>query len=80
MMTNDPDVRMLRIAPLLRGIMAEPSGNADTPYRRVILESFRVDDAGHDLDPDVGSLRLTPRAPDGSDAALRELLMSAVEA
>jgi len=30
--------RMARIGPLLRGLLATPSGNPDQPYRRVILE------------------------------------------
>ena len=29
--------RWVRIAPLLRGLLAQPSGDADRPYRRVIL-------------------------------------------
>jgi len=30
--------RVARAAPLLRGLLAEPSGDADTPWRRVVME------------------------------------------
>ena len=32
--------RLAAVAPLVRGLLAEPSGEADRPYRRVILQSL----------------------------------------
>ena len=32
--------RLAAVAPLVRGLLAEPSGDADRPYRRVILQSL----------------------------------------
>jgi rhamnose utilization protein RhaD (predicted bifunctional aldolase and dehydrogenase)/NAD(P)-dependent dehydrogenase (short-subunit alcohol dehydrogenase family) len=32
--------RLATVAPLVRGLLAEPSGDADRPYRRVILQSL----------------------------------------
>ena len=32
--------RLASVAPLVRGLLAEPSGDADRPYRRVILQSL----------------------------------------
>ena len=32
--------RLAAVAPLVRGLLAEPSGNADQPHRRVILQSL----------------------------------------
>ena len=34
-----PQSRLARVAPIVRGLLAEPSGNPDVPYHRVVLES-----------------------------------------
>jgi len=44
---------MSKIAPVLRGLLATPSGNPDQPHRRVILE--------HRATPDVLALVAAPQ-------------------
>jgi len=40
-----PSDKLAQIAPMIRGLLAEPSGDEDRPHRRVILHSLRGPDA-----------------------------------
>ena len=53
--------RFVQVAPLLRGLLAQPSGDPDRPYRRVIIQSLINDEVLDFVDSDAGkSLALTP--------------------
>jgi len=43
---------LLRIAPIIRGLLAQPSGNEDVPYYRVILKSLTTKKAREFVTPD----------------------------
>jgi rhamnulose-1-phosphate aldolase/alcohol dehydrogenase len=65
-LTVGPAEAAARLAPLLRGALAEPSGDADRPWRRMILE-HRVSDEALELlaAPDAAELALAnPLTPD----------------
>ena len=34
------EIRLSKVAPIIRGLLAEPSGDENIPYRRVILRSL----------------------------------------
>jgi len=62
--------RLVTVAPLVRGLLAEPSGNADRPYRRVILQSLTDRETLNFVDSDRGKqLALSP--PLTSDHLIR---------
>ncbi len=62
--------RWRRLAPILRGQLAEPSGNADQPFRRVILQALITRETLDFVDSDGGKERaLTP--PVTSDHLIR---------
>jgi rhamnose utilization protein RhaD (predicted bifunctional aldolase and dehydrogenase)/NAD(P)-dependent dehydrogenase (short-subunit alcohol dehydrogenase family) len=62
--TTDPEharKRYLKIAPILRGLMAIPTGNADWPCQRFILRSLVAPEVLNLLDSDRGKeIALTP--------------------
>lgn len=43
---------LLRIVPIIRGLLAQPSGNEDVPYYRVILKSLTTKKAREFVTPD----------------------------
>lgn len=62
--------RLPRVAPILRGLLAQPSGNADQPYLRVILQPLVNPEALDFVDSDRGrAVALTP--PLTSDHLIR---------
>ncbi len=62
--------RLTRVAPILRGFLAQPSGNADQPYRRVILQALISREVLNVVDSDHGrEIALTP--PLTSDHLIR---------
>ncbi|MGH9449899.1 MAG: bifunctional aldolase/short-chain dehydrogenase [Terriglobia bacterium] len=62
--------RWLRVAPVLRGLLAQPSGDSDRPYRRVILQPWIDREVLDFVDSDRGKeLALTP--PLTSDHLIR---------
>jgi rhamnose utilization protein RhaD (predicted bifunctional aldolase and dehydrogenase)/NAD(P)-dependent dehydrogenase (short-subunit alcohol dehydrogenase family) len=62
--------RLLTVAPLVRGLLAEPSGDADRPYRRVILQSLTDRETLNFVDSDRGKqIALSP--PLTSDHLIR---------
>jgi rhamnose utilization protein RhaD (predicted bifunctional aldolase and dehydrogenase)/NAD(P)-dependent dehydrogenase (short-subunit alcohol dehydrogenase family) len=62
--------RLVTVAPLVRGLLAEPSGNADRPYRRVILQALTNRETLNFVDSDRGkSIALSP--PLTSDHLIR---------
>jgi rhamnose utilization protein RhaD (predicted bifunctional aldolase and dehydrogenase)/NAD(P)-dependent dehydrogenase (short-subunit alcohol dehydrogenase family) len=62
--------RWVRTAPVLRGLLAEPSGNADQPYSRVILQALITNEVLDFLDSDgAREVALTP--PLTSDHLIR---------
>lgn len=62
--------RWKSVAPILRGRLAEPSGNADQPFRRVILQPLITREVLDFVDADRGKeLALTP--PVTSDHLIR---------
>jgi rhamnose utilization protein RhaD (predicted bifunctional aldolase and dehydrogenase)/NAD(P)-dependent dehydrogenase (short-subunit alcohol dehydrogenase family) len=62
--------RLVTVAPLVRGLLAEPSGDADRPYRRVILQSLTDHETLDFVDSDRGKqIALTP--PLTSDHLIR---------
>jgi rhamnose utilization protein RhaD (predicted bifunctional aldolase and dehydrogenase)/NAD(P)-dependent dehydrogenase (short-subunit alcohol dehydrogenase family) len=62
--------RWVHAAPVLRGLLAEPSGNADQPYRRVILQPLITDEVLEFVDSEHGKeVALTP--PLTSDHLIR---------
>jgi len=74
------EAELARVALVVRGLLAEPSGDADVPYKRVILECRRAEAA-----PEVGVAGLPPLRLEGLefDAAgekLREDAARAVDA
>jgi rhamnose utilization protein RhaD (predicted bifunctional aldolase and dehydrogenase)/NAD(P)-dependent dehydrogenase (short-subunit alcohol dehydrogenase family) len=53
--------RFIQIAPVVRGMLAQPSGDADKPFRRVIVESLINEDVLDFVDSDRGKeLALAP--------------------
>jgi len=62
--------RLVRVAPILRGLLAQPSGDADRPFRRVILQPLVNREVLDFVDSDRGrELALTP--PLTSDHLIR---------
>jgi rhamnose utilization protein RhaD (predicted bifunctional aldolase and dehydrogenase)/NAD(P)-dependent dehydrogenase (short-subunit alcohol dehydrogenase family) len=62
--------RLVTVAPLVRGLLAEPSGDADRPYRRVILQSLTDRETLNFVDFDRGKqIALSP--PLTSDHLIR---------
>jgi rhamnulose-1-phosphate aldolase/alcohol dehydrogenase len=62
--------RVTRVAPLLRGLLAQPTGNPDQPYRRVILQPLVTREVLDFVDSDRGrAIALTP--PLTSDHLIR---------
>jgi rhamnose utilization protein RhaD (predicted bifunctional aldolase and dehydrogenase)/NAD(P)-dependent dehydrogenase (short-subunit alcohol dehydrogenase family) len=62
--------RLVAVAPLVRGLLAEPSGDADRPYRRVILQSLTDRETLNFVDSDRGKqIALSP--PLTSDHLIR---------
>jgi rhamnose utilization protein RhaD (predicted bifunctional aldolase and dehydrogenase)/NAD(P)-dependent dehydrogenase (short-subunit alcohol dehydrogenase family) len=62
--------RLAKVAPLVRGLLAEPSGNADRPWRRVILQPLIDRDTLSLVDSDRGKeIALSP--PLTSDHLIR---------
>ncbi|MGA2072214.1 MAG: bifunctional aldolase/short-chain dehydrogenase [Terriglobia bacterium] len=62
--------RLVAVAPLVRGLLAEPSGNADRPYLRVILQSLTDRATLNFVDSDRGKqIALSP--PLTSDHLIR---------
>jgi len=62
--------RAVEVAPLVRGLLAAPSGDADRPYRRVILRTLVSREVLNFVDSDRGcALALTP--PLTSDHLIR---------
>jgi NAD(P)-dependent dehydrogenase (short-subunit alcohol dehydrogenase family) len=62
--------RLPRVAPILRGLLAQPSGNADQPYRRVILQPLVNREVLDFVDAERGrEIALTP--PLTSDHLIR---------
>jgi rhamnose utilization protein RhaD (predicted bifunctional aldolase and dehydrogenase)/NAD(P)-dependent dehydrogenase (short-subunit alcohol dehydrogenase family) len=62
--------RLMTVAPLVRGLLAEPSGNADRPYRRVILQALTDRETLDFVDSDRGKpIALSP--PLTSDHLIR---------
>jgi rhamnose utilization protein RhaD (predicted bifunctional aldolase and dehydrogenase)/NAD(P)-dependent dehydrogenase (short-subunit alcohol dehydrogenase family) len=62
--------RLVTVAPLVRGLLAEPSGDADRPYRRVILQSLTDRETLNFVDSDRGKqMALSP--PLTSDHLIR---------
>jgi len=62
--------RLLTVAPLVRGLLAEPSGDADRPYHRVILHSLTDRETLDFVDSDRGKqIALSP--PLTSDHLIR---------
>ncbi len=62
-----------RVAPVLRGLLAEPTGDDDHPYRPVILKSL----AGKNKSR--GALQLDPLRGDESDEELRSHLAASLQ-
>lgn len=44
-MESEAEKRLAKVAPILRGLLSEPSGNEDIPYSRVILKSVTTREA-----------------------------------
>jgi len=62
--------RLVTVAPLVRGLLAEPSGDADRPYRRVIIQPLTDRKTLDFVDSDRGKqIALTP--PLTSDHLIR---------
>jgi rhamnulose-1-phosphate aldolase/alcohol dehydrogenase len=58
---DDARARVARVAPILRGLLATPSGDADRPHRRVVLRAVVERDVLDFVDSDRGrALALTP--------------------
>jgi NAD(P)-dependent dehydrogenase (short-subunit alcohol dehydrogenase family) len=75
-----PFDRLSKIAPIIRGLLAEPSGNDDIPYYRVILKFF----TNRKPDDFVGPGKMPPLYVDlleydASSEKLREQLSAAVK-
>ena len=62
--------RLARVAPVLRGLLAAPSGDPDRPFRRVILRPL-VERAVLDFVDAPGALELARTAPVTSDHLIR---------
>jgi rhamnose utilization protein RhaD (predicted bifunctional aldolase and dehydrogenase)/NAD(P)-dependent dehydrogenase (short-subunit alcohol dehydrogenase family) len=62
--------RLVAVAPLVRGLLADPSGDADRPYRRIILQSLTDRETLDFVDSDRGKqIALSP--PLTSDHLIR---------
>ncbi len=62
--------RLIHVAPCLRGLLAQPSGDSDRPYQRVVLQALTNDEVLNFVDSDRGrELALTP--PITSDHLIR---------
>jgi rhamnose utilization protein RhaD (predicted bifunctional aldolase and dehydrogenase)/NAD(P)-dependent dehydrogenase (short-subunit alcohol dehydrogenase family) len=62
--------RLVAVAPLVRGLLAEPSGDADRPYRRVILQPLTDQKTLNFVDSDRGK-RVALSPPLTSDHLIR---------
>ncbi len=70
--------RLPRVAPILRGLLAQPSGNADQPHLRVILQPLVNREVLDFVDSDRGrAIALTP--PLTSDHLIRTKALAAVD-
>jgi rhamnose utilization protein RhaD (predicted bifunctional aldolase and dehydrogenase)/NAD(P)-dependent dehydrogenase (short-subunit alcohol dehydrogenase family) len=57
----EAEARLASVAPVVRGLLAQPSGNPDRPYRRMILQPLVNQETLHFLGSDRGKeLALTP--------------------
>jgi len=66
----EAEKRLTKVAPLVRGLLAKPTGNADQPYLRVILQPLVNQDVLDFLGSDLGKdVALTP--PLTSDHLIR---------
>jgi NAD(P)-dependent dehydrogenase (short-subunit alcohol dehydrogenase family) len=82
----DEDARaaLVRIAPVVRGLLAEPTGDEDLPHATVLV-SCCADPGAGDAAPDAGAgggapaLRIDALKPDTDAAALRSRLAGAIE-
>jgi NAD(P)-dependent dehydrogenase (short-subunit alcohol dehydrogenase family) len=70
------EARLARIAPILRGLLATPSGDDDRPWRRVILQSLAEPVAGPVAGP--APLRLDPLGLEAAPETLRERVAPAL--
>ena len=62
--------RLIKVAPLVRGLLAEPTGDPDRPHRRVILQALTNQEVLDFLEPDRGrDLAVSP--PLTSDHLIR---------
>jgi rhamnose utilization protein RhaD (predicted bifunctional aldolase and dehydrogenase)/NAD(P)-dependent dehydrogenase (short-subunit alcohol dehydrogenase family) len=58
---SDAQTRLASVAPVVRGLLAQPSGNPDRPYRRMVLQTLVNQDVLDFLGSDRGKeLALTP--------------------
>ena len=92
---RDIESRLAKVAPLVRGLLAEPSGNDDIPYHRVIVKSlthkeardFAASDKRDDLESCPVPLKRTEIPPlyvdaleyDASAEELRKQLDAAIK-
>ena len=68
------DSRLVRAAPVLRGLLAQPSGSEDVPYRRVILRSLTAREARGFKSP----LRMDAPDCDAAPEKFREQFAAAI--
>jgi len=69
-----PTQTLAQLAPIVRGLLAEGSGDEDRPFRNVILRSVAEADAG------VSPLVVTVPAGDVDDEPVRAAIRAAIEA
>jgi NAD(P)-dependent dehydrogenase (short-subunit alcohol dehydrogenase family) len=74
--TRAAEARLAFVAPIVRGLLATPSGDDDRPWRRVILQSRAEPVARPESQP--GALRLAGLDPDAVPETLRERIASAL--
>jgi NAD(P)-dependent dehydrogenase (short-subunit alcohol dehydrogenase family) len=72
-MKEEPALSQLaQLAPIIRGLLATPSGDGDRPWRRVILQSLEKPAAG------PGPLKLDGLDPEAAPQILRERIAAAL--
>jgi len=69
------DSRLISVAPVLRGLLARPSGSEDVPYRRVILRALTAREASKCKSP----LRVDAPDCDATVEKVREELGAAIQ-
>lgn len=69
--------RLIKIAPIVRGLLAEPTSNDDVPYRPVILNSLTDQEA---VDTDKETLCIDCPKSDEEPEKIREQLQTAISA